>query len=69
MATTQRQSQAESGTQPSSSQERFQQLRRELNKIFLERQAVIDGTLAVLLRKCQETSFTSCSLFEFGEMV
>lgn len=49
MATTQRQSQAKSGTQPSSAQERFQQLRRELNKIFLERQAVIDGVLAVLL--------------------
>lgn len=49
MAATQQQSQAKKGAQPSSSQERFQQLRRELNKIFLERQAVIDGTLAVLL--------------------
>lgn len=30
-------------------QERLQQLRKELNKIFLERSSVIDGTLAVLL--------------------
>ncbi len=33
----------------SSPQERLEQLRRELNKIFLERQTVIDGVLAVLL--------------------
>jgi len=46
MTATQKQSQAKSDVQPSSSQERFEQLRRELNKIFLERQAVIDGTLA-----------------------
>jgi MoxR-like ATPase len=33
----------------SSPQERFEQLRKELNKIFLERSSVIDGVLAVLL--------------------
>jgi MoxR-like ATPase len=33
----------------SSPQERFDQLRTELNKIFLERSCVIDGVLAVLL--------------------
>jgi MoxR-like ATPase len=49
MTATQKQSQAKSDVQSSSAQERFEQLRRELNKIFLERQAVIDGTLAVLL--------------------
>lgn len=50
MATTKKQQTTpKNGVQPRSPQERFQQLRRELNKIFLERQAVIDGTLAVLL--------------------
>ncbi len=37
------------GTSISTPVERFQRLRLELNQIFLERQAVIDGTLAVLL--------------------
>ncbi len=32
-----------------SPEDRFQQLRKELNKIFLERQTIIDGVLAVLL--------------------
>lgn len=49
MAATQQQSQVKKGAQPSSAQERFQQLLRELNKIFLERMAVIDGVLAVPL--------------------
>jgi MoxR-like ATPase len=36
-------------SQKSSSQEQLQQLRRELNQIFLERSTIIDGVLAVLL--------------------
>ena len=47
--TKQTQAQAKHGVHSSPPQERFQQLRQELNKIFLERQAVIDGVLAVLL--------------------
>ena len=34
-----------------SSQDRLQQLRKELNKIFLERSAIIDGVLSVLLTR------------------
>lgn len=37
------------GTDAGSAQERFEQLRKELNKIFLERSSIIDGVLAVLL--------------------
>lgn len=47
--TKQTQAQASDGVHPSPPQERFQQLRQELNKIFLERRSVIDGVLAVLL--------------------
>ena len=49
VVTKQTQAQASDGVHPSPPQERFQQLRQELNKIFLERRSVIDGVLAVLL--------------------